>query len=92
LYDALATQQPWISWIVFPFVLLAGRPELGLSAELTRTLPQLILYIQFPLEGLLTLFNLRRRFALSRSLAQVAFLHLIGAFVLWLLSQPVQQP
>lgn len=74
--------------IVFPFVLLSGRPEFGFGPELTKSLPQLMLYLQFPLEGLLVSFSLSRRMTFSRAIVQIAFLHFIGAFVLWLLTSP----
>lgn len=88
LRDMLADYEPWGMRLVFPFVLLSGRRELGLGDELSKNLPQLMLYLQFPLEGLLTMWSLGRRLAFSTCLAQLAFLHAIAAFVLWLLSQP----
>ena len=87
LRDMLGPYDPWGMRIVFPFVVLAGRPELGISEELARTLPQLILFIQFPLEGLLTMFNLIKRLSLGKAIAQLFFLHFLGFFVLWLLAQ-----
>ncbi len=74
--------------LTYPFVLLLGRPELGLSAEMMKSLPQLFLYIQFPIEGFLISFFMSRRASFSRALAQVGFVHFIAAFVLWLLSTP----
>jgi hypothetical protein len=57
-----------------------------MSAELTRTLPQLLLYLQFPLEGLLTKSNLSRGVKLSSALGQLVFLHAVCIFVLWLVA------
>lgn len=95
---AVITQTIWnkvdIDWgevglrIVYPFVLLSGRPEFGFGPELTKSLPQLMLYVQFPLEGLLVSFSLSRRMKFSLAMVQIGFLHFIGAFVLWLLSTP----
>lgn len=87
LYAAASGGNPWVAWLAFPYMFIAGRPEIGFSDELRRTLPQLILYIQFPIDGLLIMFSLRRRMQLGVALLQVFFLHFIGAFVLWLLSQ-----
>ena len=87
LRDMLAAFNPWGMMAVFPFVLLAGRPELGISEELARSLPQLILFIQFPLEGLLTMYNLGKRLSLGKAITQLFFLHFLGFFVLWLLAQ-----
>jgi hypothetical protein len=74
--------------LVFPFVALAGRPEFGFSAELTRSLPELVLYLTFPVFGIYAMWNLSRRVKLSITIAQIAFVNLIAAFVLWLLSKP----
>lgn len=76
-----------IRW-VFPFVKLMGRPELGLSPQLTQALPQLFLYLQFPLEGLLISFFISRGTRYGRAIVQIGFVHFIAAFVLWLLSKP----
>jgi len=83
---------PWGSWLVFPFVHVAGLHELGLSDELTRTLPQLMRLLQFPLEGLIVRFGLRSGNKLSTALGQIGFLHGIALLVLWLLSQPLVAP
>jgi len=72
--------------LIFPYVLLPGQREVGLSEELTRTLPQLMLYLQFPLEGLLTRLTFRRGIGLAGALGQLIFLHAIGALVLFLVS------
>jgi len=74
--------------LIFPFVILAGRPEFGFGAELTRNLPEMILYLTFPFFGLYASLNLRRRIRLSTTIAQIVFVNLISAFVLWLLSKP----
>jgi hypothetical protein len=74
--------------IVFPFVLISGRHEFGMSEELTTQLPQLMLYLQFPLEGLLTAFSRSRGLKWPGCIGQILFLHFIGFFVLFLLSQP----
>ena len=86
----LAAYEPWGMRAVFPFVLFAGRRELGLSDELTRTLPQLMLYLQFPLEGLLTKLTLSRRVPLSKALGQLVFLHGVCVLILWLVSGAAQ--
>jgi hypothetical protein len=87
LRDMLGPYDPWGMRIVFPFVLLAGRPELGISEEMARNLPQLILFAQVPLEGLLTMYNLSKRLSLGKAITQLCFLHFLGLFVLWLLAQ-----
>ena len=74
--------------LIFPFVILAGRPEFGFGAELTRNLPQLVLYLTFPFFGFYASWNLRQRIRLSATIAQIVFVNLLAAFALWLLSGP----
>jgi hypothetical protein len=74
--------------LVFPYVRLLGRPELGLGPQLTTSLPQLFLYLQFPLEGLLISFFISRGTKYGRALVQIGFVHFMAAFVLWLLAKP----
>lgn len=76
----------WVMWIVFPFVVLTGRRDLGLNEQLTNFLPMVILYIQFPIEGLLTFFSLSRRAPVAVALAPAFFLHVGGFFILLLLN------
>ncbi|HEY1766999.1 MAG TPA: hypothetical protein VGG26_05065 [Terracidiphilus sp.] len=85
LMDVLDGLNPWIERAVFPYVLLARRPEFGLNWELSGHLPRAILLIQFPLEGLLTMRNLRRRFPMWVAVGQLIVIHLVGMFVLFLL-------
>jgi hypothetical protein len=78
---------PWGTWLVFPFVVLAARPEFGFAPGLNHTLPQIILFVQFPVEGLWAMLNLRLKGRVSYALAPIVFLHLAGAFVLFLLTE-----
>lgn len=87
LMDALDGFDPWIKRAVFPYVLLARQPQFGLNWQLGGNLPRLLLLVQFPLEGLLTTFNLRRRFPLWIAIGQLIIIHLVGAFALLLLLQ-----
>jgi hypothetical protein len=73
--------------LVFPFVRLLARPELGLG-DLGASLSQLMLYLQFPLTGLYATWNLNRGQKLSTTVLQIAFTYGIIAFVLWLLMKP----
>lgn len=73
--------------LLFPFVQVLGRPELGLG-ELGTSLAQLMLYLQFPLTGVYATWNLSRRHRLSTTVVQIAFTYGIIAFVLWLLTEP----
>jgi hypothetical protein len=88
LLNILDELNPWIERAVFPYVLLAQRPEFGLNWELSGHLPRAILLAQFPLEGLLTMLNLRRRFPMWIAVGQLIVIHLVGTFVLFLLIAP----
>jgi hypothetical protein len=76
----------WAMWIVFPFVELAGRRDFGIPPLVTDTLPALILFIQFPIEGLLAFRSLGRRSSVAVALAPAFFLHAGGFFVLLLVN------
>jgi len=78
----------WGAMLVFPFAMLAGRPEFGLREPAARTLSSIILYAQFPVEGALAMLHLRRHFGLRATLVRIAWLHLAGAVLLWLLNRP----
>jgi hypothetical protein len=86
LSSLAASYGPWGMRIVFPLVLLSGLHETGFSDELTRNLPQIMLFLQFPLEGLLTMMTLNRGGKLSGALAQLVFLHGVCVLVLWMVA------
>jgi len=86
----LEPYQPWGMRAVFPFAQIVGMRELGFSEQLTQSLPQLMLYLQFPLEGLLTGFSLSRGTKLGAALGQLIFLHALCLFVMWLVAQKGQ--
>ncbi len=76
---------PWGMPLIFPFVELANRPEVQVGG-ITHLLPQFMLFAQFPLEGLLARFVLKRGLRPMRVAAEVALLHSFAIFDLWLLS------
>ena len=76
----------WALRITFPYVLLAGRREIGLNATVATMLPQLALYAQLPLDGLMLMFALGRGTTLKSAIAQVTSIHAVCAFVLWLMT------
>jgi hypothetical protein len=86
IYALAALWDPWGVRIVFPFVQLSGLHEIGFSHELTRNLPQLMLYLQFPLEGLLVASALRRGKRLGAALGTIPPLHFAGGLVLWIVA------
>jgi hypothetical protein len=75
----------WGTVLVFPYVVLAARPEIQVG-PITHMLPAIMLYAQFPIEGWLARYILRRRVKLSSVTAQVLLFHFLGIAELWLLS------
>jgi len=88
LRDLVSRWDPWGMRLVFPYVLLCGRHELGLSDEMARMLPQVMLFLQFPLEGLLTRLTFSRGIRLPGAILQLVLIHVLGAVVLMLLALP----
>ena len=89
----LMRRNPWTVWVVFPFVLLAGRSEIHASAHLTNILPMIILYLQFPVEGLIVQWTMRRhrRVTLPGVAGRVFYLHYLCLLQLLMLSGAVGQ-
>jgi hypothetical protein len=79
LNELLSVIKPWGNWLVFPFVELVARPELHLGTQFQQTAPQIMLYLQFPLEGLMAKKFLRGRVTLSAVGTQVMIYHILGA-------------
>ena len=75
----------WGTVLVFPYVELAARPEIQVG-PITHTLPAIMIYAQFPIEGWLARHILRRQVRLSSVTAQVLLFHFLGIAELWLLS------
>ncbi len=84
LRDFAAAYDPWGMRAVFPLALLCGLPETGFSDELKRTLPQAMIFAQFPLEGLLTKLTLSRGVSVSSAVKQLLFIHGVCMLVLWM--------
>jgi hypothetical protein len=90
IFDMLSAPELHLDWVVralFPYVLLANQEQFRLYDQYGSQLPQYILVAQFPLEGLLTTFNLRRRMGLGWAIGMLIVIHLVGAFVLFILNQ-----
>jgi hypothetical protein len=76
--DLLENFKPWGMWLVFPFVSLSERPELHLGDELRQLLPQIVLYLQFPLEGYMAKKFLKGQVTLKGVSLQVLLYHFLG--------------
>ena len=76
----------WPERFLFPLTLLAQHREIGIDAQMATVLPQWALYLQLPLEGLLTKLTLDRGKGLNAAIVQLIAIHSVSAFVLWLLT------
>jgi hypothetical protein len=92
LFAFAAHWNPWGLRVVFPYVQLCALHEIGMSDELTRTIPQLMLYLQFPLEGLLVASNMRRGARFAAAIGPVPGLHFVGGLVLWIVALGSMRP
>lgn len=86
IQDMLVPYQPWGNWIVFPFVALARRPELQFNSTLSGVVPMAMLYLQFPLEGLLARMALKKRVTLKGVARHMFFMHFLTAAELCMVS------
>lgn len=91
LQALVASVAPWAMSVVFPFVVLAGRPELHLTGAFAHYVPLVVLYAQFPIEGLLAKRVLKRKITLPGVALQVSFYHFLGAMQLLLISGTIQR-
>jgi hypothetical protein len=81
--DILESFKPWGMWLIFPFVELMGRPELHMGQEFQQSAPQIMLFLQFPLEGFLAKKFLRGQVTVRGVAGQVLFFHFLGVAQLW---------
>lgn len=85
LKDLAESHGQWAVILLFPFVVLADRPELKVG-PITHSLPAIMLYAQFPIEGLLARVILRRPVLPISVAVQVLLFHFLGIVEVWLLS------
>ena len=76
---------PWCMELIFPFVTLAQRPEVQMG-HISSLLPGILLYTQFPLEGLFAYFVLRHTVRPAGVALEVVLLHCLGLAELWMLT------
>jgi hypothetical protein len=91
LYALVAARAPEAMTAVFPLHVLALRPEICISRAFARTVPHAMIYLQFPIEGLLIRIALWRRVTVSGVCGQVVSLHLFVVAHLWLASGALNQ-
>ncbi len=72
--------------LLYPYVLLFRSDALGLSGELGTNLSQLLIYLQFPIYGLLMALTLRTKSVVA-GFGSAALMHVSAVFVLFLISR-----
>ena len=86
-WHAMAVQiGVWAERFAFPLTMLAAHRAIGIDSHMVGTLPQAALYLQLPLEGLLTKLILDRGKSLKAAIMQLLLVHGIAAIVLGLIS------
>jgi hypothetical protein len=78
--------RPWGLWVSFPMVALFIRPEVYLGSKIAAILPTAMLYLQFPLEGLLAKIALRGNVRPYGVMVQVLYFHGLCIMELWLVN------
>lgn len=91
LHSFVAPWQPWGMWLVFPLVELVGRPEAHVNNQAAIQLQHIMVYAEFPLEGLIARWAIRQRVSFSGVASHLCFLHALGAVDLFLLSGVLNQ-
>jgi len=86
-WEAMANQVGvWAMRFAFPYALLATHREIGIDAQMATVLPQMALYAQLPLDGVLATVMLARNKSLKATVVQLLLVHAVCAFVLWLIT------
>jgi hypothetical protein len=91
LRDFVEPYRPWGLWVTFPMVALSLRPEVYMGSMIAGLLPTAIMYLQFPLEGLLARFALRGNVTVYGVAIQVLCFHALCIVELWLLNGGLSQ-
>jgi hypothetical protein len=86
LSEVLSIFQPWGMGIVFPFVVLSGRPELHLGGSIFGDIPHVMLYAQFPIEGLLARSLFMRHYSSMGVAGRLICVHAMAGVLLILVS------
>ena len=76
----------WAMRITFPFSMLATHREIGIDAQMAGLLPQFAVFAQLPVDGLMMALSMIGGKGLKTAIMQVTSVHLLCAFVLWLLT------
>lgn len=88
---AANSSAPWVVTLLFPFSVLVGERGLHFSWDTAHALAQIVLYVQFPLEGLMACIVLKHRVSLFKVSGRVAFLHAFAVLYLVLATGSLNQ-
>jgi hypothetical protein len=86
IHDFLLPNESLGMSLVFPFVVLAGRPEIYMGDKMAALLPTIMLYLQFPMEAFFARTMLKGKVTVTAVLAQVLLYHLMAVTLIWLLN------
>jgi hypothetical protein len=85
-WHAMAAQASvWALRFVFPLWLLAGPGQAAIDGQTASMLPQIAIYAQLPLDGLLVMLLARGK-GFRSAIGQLFLAHCACTFVLWLLA------
>jgi len=79
LHDLAAVWSPWLATLVFSLSALTAQNDSTLGSQ---TVSQIMLYVQFPLDGMLVYLLLRRRISLLTVCGQLTCLHLFAVITI----------
>jgi hypothetical protein len=86
IYKFLEENGEMAVWAVYPYVVLSNIPQLGLSHLSTLDIPQTMIYAQFPIEGIIAWYAMRRGVGVLGASILLFLIHLAGISALWLMS------
>lgn len=86
IHDMLQPLGTWAMSLVFPLVVIAGRPEVYMGDKVAALLPVAMLYLQFPLYGFMARTVLKGKVTIHGVLIQVLFYHMLAIVELFLLN------
>jgi len=86
LREFVEPYRPWGLWVSFPMVAISIRPEIYMGTKMAALMPTAMLYLQFPIEGLLAKIALRGNVTPYGVMVQVLYFHGLCIMQLWLLN------
>jgi len=91
LHDVAASYAPWAATLLFPLSAVAVQREIHLSLAMAQALSHVMLYAQFPLDGLLARMVLKHRPTLVSVCGQVTCLHVLAVLYIGLVTGSLNQ-